>query len=491
MASPIETHDIIILGAGLSGINAAHMLRTQMPHRKLTMLEARPVLGGTWTFFRYPGFRSDSHMSTFGLPWHPWPHAHKVASGPEIAAYLEDAARTDGSYQKIRFRHRMVGCEWHSEEQQWTLEVDADGKRKTLKANFVVSCTGYYSYDKAFPVNIPGLETFGGQVAHPQWWPKDLDWSGKRVVVVGSGATMVTLLPNLAEKAGRVTVLQRSPSYVAAMPTRSKVDDVLRMLLPALWFHLLLRWRDSIGELLLTQFLLAFPAIGRFAITRRAKKELPQHIDVDTHFNPAYNPLQQRPCLCPDGDFFKALHRENCEVVTDVIETVTPSGILLKSGRQLEADLIITATGLYFELLGGVTLVVDGRPIAAGEHFAWRGCMLDSVPNMVFVMGYSTSTWTPGADATTRLALRVVQHMERRGATSVTPTMQRREQAPRRLAVDATSSYFVKAADRMPKVTGSGPWYGRVSLAKDWWALWFASMEDGLVYGRHGKAKPA
>ncbi|KAF4980147.1 hypothetical protein FZEAL_3766 [Fusarium zealandicum] len=491
MAEAAEHHDIVVLGAGLSGINTGHVLTEKLPHRPFTILEAQPAIGGTWRFFRYPGFRSDSYMTSFGLAWHPWRHKHKMAQAGEIVEYLEEAVDAAGLRNKIKLRHRMVRCEWRTEQQNWRLEVDVDGQRKTIVANFVISCLGYYSYDKAFEAVIPGIEGFTGEVVHPQWWPQDLDYSNKPVVVVGSGATAVTLLPSLAEKASMVTMLQRSPSFVASRPNYSWGDAILRFLLPWTWAYWLMYWKDTLYEVFITQFLLAFPDVGRKSIMSAMKEELPKDIDVNVHFNPSYNPFQQRLCLCVEGDFFKALHRDNCEIVTDVIDTVTKDGILLKSGREIPADIIVTATGLYFQLFGGVTPLVDGQPIDAGAFYAWRGCMLESLPNMGFVMGYVTSSWTPGADIMAKTLTRVLKQMEKTGSASVMPFMQNKEDKPRKLAVGATSNYLVKAADRMPKVTGETPWYGRISLPVDYWAWWFGDMTDGLLYSPRQSKKDA
>lgn len=487
----VEHHDLLILGAGISGINTAHIIREQFPNRAFTILEKRSCLGGTWSFFKYPGFRSDSYMSSFGFKWYPWKHKHKMALASEILEYIEEAAQKDGIKDFIRFRHEVMGCEWKSEEQKWRVEVNADGTRKTLVAKFILGCTGYYSYDKAFETVIPGLKNFSGQVAHPQWWPEGLDYSGKRIVIIGSGATAVTVLPSLADKAAHVTMLQRSPSFVISRPTQSPLDWVLRLLFPTSWVLWIIWHIDVLLEILGTQALLKFPTIGRYVLTKEAKAMLPEHVDVGVHFNPKYNPFQQRLCMCPDGDFFKALHQDNTEIVTDVIETVTKDGIQLKSGRTLPADIIITATGLYFQLFGGIAPIVDGTPIHPGEHYTWRGCMLDSLPNTAFIMGYVTQSWTPGADIMARQVMNVLKRMEKTGATSVTPTIdfEREKGAPQRLAVDATSSYFVKAADRIPKVTGQGPWYGRTNLVTDMWARWFGSVEDGLVYTEAVKDK--
>lgn len=485
----VEHHDILILGAGLSGINTAHVLRKELPHRSFTILEKRAVLGGTWSFFKYPGFRSDSYMSSFGFNWYPWRHTRKIAPAGDILQYIEDAARDDGIKKLIRFRHEVLGCEWSSQLHQWRLDVDADGVRKTYFANFILGCTGYYSYEKAFETIIPGIEDFTGTVAHPQWWPEDLDYTNKRVVIIGSGATAVTVLPSIADKAAQVTMLQRSPSFVIPRPTYSYRDIVLRFFLPVMWAHWIIWFLDVLSEILGTQALLKFPGIGRFVLRRRARAELPKDVDVDVHFNPSYNPFQQRLCMCPEGDFFKALHRGNAEVVTDVIDTVTKDGIQLKSGRTLPADIIVTATGLYFQLMGGMTPIVDGQPINVGEQYTWRGCMLESLPNAAFIMGYVTQSWTPGADIMAKTVVKVLRRMDKTGATSVTPRIERTKGMPRQLAVAATSNYFVKAEDRMPKVTNQGPWYGRTNLVVDLWAKWFGSVEHGLEYTEAIKKK--
>ncbi|RBR23536.1 uncharacterized protein FIESC28_03718 [Fusarium coffeatum] len=490
MGDTIEHHDIIILGAGLSGINAAHVLNEKLPKRSYTILEAREAIGGTWRFFRYPGFRSDSFMTSFGLPWHPWKHEHKMAQAGEIVEYLEEAVDAAGIRDKIRFNHKMVACEWRTDKQNWRLDVDADGQRKTMIANFVISCVGYYSYDKALQTTIPGIENFGGQVVHPQWWPEDLDYSDKRVVVIGSGATAITIVPSLAEKASMVTQLQRSPSFVISRPTTSNLDFFLRTILPWSWAYWLIYWKDVLMELAATQLLLKFPNFGRRILMGEMRKELPKDVDVNVHFNPSYNPFEQRLCMCPEGDFFKALHKDNCEIVTDTIQTVTKDGILLKSGRKLETDIIVTATGLHFQLFGGIVPSVDGKSIEVGSHYTWRGCMVDSLPNMGFVMGYVTTSWTPGAVLMAKMLTSVIKEMEKKGATSVMPVLDDNDRLkPKKLPVNATSNYFVKAAERMPKVTNEGPWYGRVNLAKDWFAYMSGDVTSGLLYGGGGKKK--
>ena len=481
----VEQHDIIIVGAGITGINTAHILNQDLPHRKYTILEARSVIGGTWSFFKYPGFRSDSYLTTFGLKWYPWKHLSKIGRGAEITSYLEEAATHDGTMQKIHFGHRVVNIDWSSAKQKWRLEVQAGETRKTLEANFVLGCTGYYSYEKAFPVAIPGLDKFGGQVLHPQWWPEGEDCAGKHVVLIGSGATAVTMFPPLAEKAESVTMVQRSPSYVVNVETVEPIDVKIAKVLPLAWLATVMWWKDTIIESLMIFLLTTFPNWGRKELGKLLTSQVPAKVDPKVHFNPRYNPFEQRLGMCPDGDFFKALHKDNTEIVTDVIETVTNDGLLMKSGRTIKADVIITATGLYFEIFGGVMPTVDGAVIKPGDKYTWRGCMLESVPNLAFLMGYVKSSWTPGVTIMAKMTIRVIKQMERSGSTSVTPVIERTEGMPCELATpDVNSSYFVRAADRMPKCTNQGPWYGRTTLLWDTWAWMFGSVKEGLVYSK-------
>lgn len=479
----VEDHDIIILGAGLSGINTAHVLRSKLPHRSYTILEKRPVLGGTWNFFRYPGFRSDSNMLSFGLTWYPWTKNHSMGQGHEILQYLNDAVDADGTRELIRFRHKVVDFEWRSDEQKFRLEVDVDGTIKIFKANFIVSCLGYYADDKALDHKIPGLKDFGGQVVHTQWWPEDLDYAGKRVVLIGSGATAITVVPALAEKVSHLTMLQRSPSYVLSVPLEPTLDRFLKRIFPTNWVLWFLRWTEMIFEFFFTEFLLKFPAVGRWGLMKLTKPELPDKVDLDVHFNPSYGPFEQRLCFCPNSDFFKALHQDNCDIVTDTIETVTKDGIQLTSGKKLNADIIITATGLYFQLFDGIKPKVDGKPLNLADHYCWRGSMLEGLPNTAFIFGHTTSSWTPGANIQAHLVTKLLKHMEKKGAATVVPQIDRSKPLPQHLAVDAKSNYFVKAADRMPKATGEGPWYGRKNLFWDFWAYWISSMDEGMVYG--------
>ncbi|TDZ44877.1 FAD-containing monooxygenase EthA [Colletotrichum sidae] len=486
-----EELDILVLGAGISGINAAYRVRTELPHSSFAVLEARDVVGGTWSYWKYPGFRSDSNMTNFGFAWHPWPHDKKIIEGAPIAAYIEDAVRTQGLGEHIRFRHRVLASDWDSGEARWTLTVETPDGRRLFKTRYLFVCSGYYSYDKALDTTIPGIDGFEGHVVHPQWWPEDLDYAGKRVVIIGSGATSMTLFPNMAKTAAFTTVLQRSPSYVFALPAQSALDKALKRFLPLFLANWSILLKDLVLETFFVQFVLRFPTVTKKFLRAEAKRQLPADYPVDVHFKPAYDPFQQRLNMSPDGDVFKTLHRPDAEIVTDRIATVTADGILTASGRHLPADVIVTATGLHVELFGGTRVSVDGAPVAVGDKHCWRGCMLDGVPNAAAIIGYVTQTWTPGADTVTRLFIRVIKQMQKVGAVSAAPVLsdEEKKSSPRLPVVAATSNYFKRAHGRMPVVTNKGPWYGRTNLIVDKLALWFGSVTVGMDYRLATKSK--
>ncbi|KAH6651479.1 hypothetical protein BKA67DRAFT_330238 [Truncatella angustata] len=479
-----EIYDFIIIGAGLSGIDAAYRLKTELPHCSFTILEARDKIGGTWSFFKFPGLRSDSQLTCFGFPWYPWLNKKDIADAGLILDYVESAAEDEGIDQKIQFQHKATAADWSTEEQLWVLKInerDVESQEKTYKATFILNCTGYYDYEKPLQTTIAGLENFGGVVAHPQFWPEELDYSGKRVVLIGSGATAVTLLPVLAEQASHVTMLQRSPSYVFSIPSVNPVGTFLKTRLPVWLAHLLNWWRSFLLEQAFVQLNLRFPNAARKLHMYLMRKQLPASVSVDVHFNPRYAPMEQRLCLCPDGDFFKALHRDNCDIVTDEIKTVSKEGILTYSGVKLDADIIVTATGLHVELLSGIRPTVDGKSIDIATEYAWRGCMISGVPNMGAVMGYTTSSWTLGADACIKLLISVYKHMKNVGATSAVPVFDGDETRSKPV-VQHSSTYFMNARDRLPRITGESPWYGRISPMYDTWQLWFGDLTKGMKY---------
>ncbi|KAH7034601.1 uncharacterized protein B0I36DRAFT_284711 [Microdochium trichocladiopsis] len=479
----MDHYDFVIIGAGISGIDAAYRLKTQLPGCSYTILEARDVVGGTWSFFNFPGLRSDSQLTSFGLPWRPWMHQKDIANAALIRDYLQAAARDEGIDKKIQFNHKVTAASWSSDEQQWTLSTTSGGNDKTIRASFVLACCGYYRYDKPLETAIPGINDFNGIVAHPQFWPENLNWAGKKVVVLGSGATAITIVPEMAKTAGQLTMLQRSPSYVLSVPSVNPDGKFLKRFLPSWLAFPIYWWRCVIEEHLFVLFNLYFPKLGRKLLMWLARKELPSSVDVDVHFNPRYLPFEQRLCLCPDGDFFKAFHRDNCEIVTDTIESVVADGIVTKSGRKIEADIIVTATGLHVQLLSGLAPVVDGKPFSIGESYAWRGAMLTGLPNMGAVFGYTTTSWTLGADASIRLLIQVYKHMTKIGATSAVPVVEDMAKAtPSKPVISHSSTYFVAAKDRLPRVTGQAPYSGRIHAIYDNWMLWFGSVTRGMQY---------
>lgn len=476
-----EQYDFVVIGAGLSGIDAAYRLKTTLPECTYTILEARDRIGGTWSFFNYPGIRADSALTVFGLPWRPWLEDKDMADGARIRQYIEDAARDEGIDKNIQLNHKLTAAHWASEDQQWTLHVNARGIQKQYRAHWVISCAGYYAYDKPFNAEIPGISNFKGMVVHPQFWPSDLGWADKKVVIIGSGASAITLLPNIAKTARRVTMLQRSPSYVLALPLVDPQGVWLRKHLPAWLANPINWWRAFLTEIIFVWFNLTFPNLGRKLLMYLMKEQLPKNVPVDVHFNPRYSPFEQRVGICPDGDFFKALYQDNCDIVTSTIRTVEEDGILTDAGDKLEADIIITATGLYVQLLGGVIPTVDGTPIDIGNSFAWRGMMLSGLPNMGTIIGSTITSWTPAADASVKMLIRVYKHMKMVGATSAVPVHNENLKQSKPV-VNQSSTYFVKAEKRLPRATGKSPWYGRTSTVYDNLMLWVGSVTNGMIY---------
>jgi len=498
-SSDLETFDVVIIGAGLSGINAAYRLQQDLPSASFVILEAKNVVGGTWSFWKYPGARTDSSLALFGLPWFPWPDEFDFAPAGRLARYIEEAAAYCGADRKTRFRHKVLGSSWSSEEQRWTLDVrvggedeaTGSGRQINIKASWILNCTGYYSYEKPQEATIPGIDNFGGEVVHPQFWTDGISWKGKRVVVVGSGATAITMVPSLVEDAAHVTMLQRSPSYVMAMPQRSAVSAFLQRWLPARWAAWLNFCRQIVLENLFVQTVMRHPNFGRRLLKKAALRYLPKGYDYDVHFNPRYAPFDQRPGFAPDGNFLKALGRPDCEIVTDVIDTVTASGIRLRSGKFIQADMLITATGLYVQLLDGMTPLVDGEPARVAGRHVWRSCMIDGLPNAASIVGYTYGTWTPGADIHTSVVLEVMKHARAVGATSATPTLTeaQRRTLPRNPAIPNSSGYLVRAHERLPVSAGVGPWYNGIGWFYDlfWWKV--GGVKTGMRYTIPDKRK--
>lgn len=482
----INPFDVIIIGAGISGIDTAYRLQTQIPQYSYTILEARSALGGTWDLFRYPGVRSDSDLHTFGFPWRPWPEQSAIASGASIVKYITESAAEYGIDSHVQFHKKLTAANWSSDQQLWQLTIDVDGEKEIYHSRFLVMGSGYYDYHNSRLTTISGLKNFKGTTVHPQFWPKDLDFSNKKVVIIGSGSTAVTLLPSIAEKATHVTMLQRSPSYVASRPTSSPIETFFRNWLPRRLAWFLNRWKNILFSILIVKWCIAYPRRAREAIKKATIKQLPPTIPHDPHFEPAYDPWRQRLCLCPNGDFFEALRGGNAAVVTDTIKTMTAHSIILSSGQELEADIIVTATGLKILLAGGALLSVNNQVLRPCEKFIWRGAMLQDLPNAFFLMGYTNASWTLGADASALLICRIMRDMEARGMTSVVPRVDAPEKMKVMQILNLSSTYLQEqsAQEQMPKAGDRGPWRPRTNYLRDYWNAKFGGIREGLVYER-------
>ncbi|WP_433564907.1 flavin-containing monooxygenase [Nocardia sp. CA-151230] len=469
-AQPLAEHlDVVIVGAGLSGIGAAYRLQSEQPGRSYAILEARDALGGTWDLFRYPGIRSDSDMFTLGYPFKPWRDAKSIADGPAILRYITETATENGIDGHIRYGTKVVGAEWDSGESRWTLTLErrtSEGvERGTLTCGFLYSCSGYYNYDHGHEPEFPGIADFAGTVVHPQFWPADIDYTGKRVVVIGSGATAVTLVPAMAEQAELVTMLQRSPTWISAVPGRDKVADRMRELLPPNLAHRLIRTKNILFNIGFYQYCRRRPEAARKLLTGLTTRILKDEKLVAEHFTPEYNPWDQRLCAVPNADFFKAMRKGKAEVVTDHIETFVPEGIRLKSGKVLAADVVVTATGLQLLAFGGVDLVVDGAPVELSEQFVWQGTMLTGVPNFAVCIGYTNASWTLRADLTSRLVCKVLGYMDRNGYRAVVPQPQRTLQE--RPLLDLASGYVQRSIGDFPRQGDRHPWQVRQNYLLD------------------------
>ncbi len=460
--------DVLIVGAGLSGIGAACHLQAQAPGRSYAIVEARAASGGTWDLFRYPGIRSDSDMFTLGYTFRPWPGSDAMAGGGQILRYLRDTAAAYGVDEHISYHSRVVRADWSGADARWTVTTEdtRTGTRAERSCGFLYLCAGYYRYDEGYTPDWPGRDRFAGQVIHPQHWPDDLDLSGQRVVVIGSGATAVTLVPAIAEQAAKVTMLQRSPSYVMALPARDPIASLLRAILPERRAYAAIRWKNARMAMALYRLCRAHPDRARKMLSRGVRKRLPDGYDVAAHFTPAYDPWDQRLCLTPDGDFFAAISSGQAEIVTDHIEAFTPAGLRLRSGAELEADVIITATGLNLRLVGGIELAVDGEPVAAGDRVAYKAMMLAGVPNMAFAVGYTNASWTLKVDLVSSYVARIVAFMAAGGYRIVTPRLPSEPMGTVPFT-DMTSGYFQRAADMLPRQGDRAPWLLRQDFFKD------------------------
>ena len=482
-----NTYDVLIVGAGISGVNTAYRVQEGMPNYSYAILEGRSEMGGTWSLFKYPGIRSDSDLFTFGFQWDPWTEDRAIADAPSILSYIKRTAAKHGIDKRIKYNHMVSSMNWSSDQQRWTVNVTVNGeKQTTMYSRFIVMGTGYYDYKEPLPSTIPNLSDFKGQVIHPQFWPEDLDYTNKKVVIVGSGATAITLLPAMNEKAASVVMVQRSPGFFFAPPLVEPVNIFLKKWLPTRWSQQLIRWRMMMMSFMFFQFCRAFPNYSKKMLQNGAAKALPPHIRNDPHFLPRYNPWQQRMLLTPGGDFFEALKTGKSDVVTGAIDIVTEHGIKMSSGQVVEADIIITATGLKVQMGGHAALSVDKQPINLGQKFVWKGCLLQDVPNFLFVFGYTNASWTLGADATARMAIRLMQEAEKKKVTNFVAEVDDAEGVKPTPMLNLNSTYIHSAAERgvLPKGGDRGPWVPRSSYFIDWWNAKFGNVEKGLRWNR-------
>ncbi len=473
--------DVLIVGAGLSGIGAAHHLQDAFPGRTYMILESRDAIGGTWDLFRYPGVRSDSDMYTLGYRFRPWTEAQAIADGPAILEYVRATAAEAGIDKHIRFGHRVKRASWSGDDARWTVEATGpDGQAVTLTCGFLLLCSGYYNYDHGYQPELPGIGNFGGQVVHPQFWPPDLDYAGKRVVVIGSGATAVTLVPAMAPTAAHVTMLQRSPTYVLAMPSEDGLANRLRKLLGTRRGYTATRWKNVAVTTLIYRLSRRRPDMIRGWIRKLAIGQLPAGYDVDTHFKPAYNPWDQRLCLVPDGDLFKAIKDGRASVATGRIATFTEHGIQLESGDDLEADIVVTATGLQLLALGGIELIVDGKAVRLPETMAYKGMMLSGVPNFAFTIGYTNASWTLKADLVSEFVCRLLKHMDARGYDTCVPVNDDPAITEQPL-LDFAAGYVLRSIDEFPKAGSRAPWRLAQNYARDVVTLRLGKIDDGSM----------
>jgi cation diffusion facilitator CzcD-associated flavoprotein CzcO len=477
-----EHVDVLIVGAGLSGIGAAHEIQEHCPGKSFALLEAREVIGGTWDLFRYPGIRSDSDMYTLGYRFRPWTGAKSLADGPSILKYIQDTATEAGIDKKIRFNHKVVRAEWSTEAGRWTVDATRTdtGEAVQLTAGFVYNCSGYYRYDEGYTPDFPGIDSFGGQVIHPQRWPEQLDYRGKRVLVIGSGATAVTLVPSMADDAAHVTMLQRSPTYVVTVPGQDPFATAARRHLPEQAAYAVTRWKNVLLSAAIYQYSQRRPEKMRAFIRKMLMRQLPADFDVDTHFNPHYNPWDQRLCAVPDGDLFKSISAGKVSVVTDTIDTFTEKGVRLHSGQELEADIVVTATGFTLQMMGGAQLVVDGEPVRLSEKMTYKGMMLSDVPNSAFTIGYTNSSWTLKADLVAQYVCRLLNHLDETGqdvcvARNHDPSVR---QTP---LLDFGAGYVKRSVEELPVQGSKWPWKLGMNYPVDVVTLRHGSVDDGVM----------
>ncbi len=480
--------DVLVLGAGVSGVGAACHLTRECPERSFAVLEMRDELGGTWDLFEYPGVRSDSDMFTFGYSFRPWTETQTLADGASIKQYVRETAEAYGVTDRIRYRRRVDRLSWSEETRTWTVEVQnlETGETETYESRFIIECTGYYNYEHGHEVDFPGESDFDGQAFHPQKWPEDLDYSDQQVVVIGSGATSVTLVPAMAEEAEHVTMLQRSPTYILSMPSEDRITEMLRRYMPEWLVYRLTRVRNILIQRLLYDIAQTFPDFSREFIQNQIRERLGEDFDM-RHFSPDYDPWDQRLCIVPDGDLFEAIRCGDASVVTDHIVEFAEEGIRLEDGRDLEegrvleADVVVEATGLEIQLLGGIDVKVDGDEMSGSEQKVYRGAMFEDVPNFVTVFGYINASWTLKVDLVCQYTCRLLNHMDEHGYTKVVPTDNEGVDAEGHAMDELDAGYIQRAADRLPPKGTQAPWKIKNNFLYDWFNLHYASLEDGVL----------
>ena len=481
-----EHFDVLIVGAGLSGIGAAHAVQTHCNGKTYAILEGRGAIGGTWDLFRYPGVRSDTDMYTLGYSFRPWIKPQSMADGASILEYVRDTARESGIEQHIRFNHRVRAARWSSPQARWTLQLEVGAGEGAatveISCNFLYLCGGYYDYSEGFSPDIPGQAQFTGQVVHPQFWPQDLDYSGKRVVVLGSGATAVTLVPSMSEKAGHVTMLQRSPSYVVSLPSVDFLSNSFHRLFSAKLAHRLARVKSVAFAIVFFQLCRRRPTLAKKLLRLGVAKSLPEGFDVDAHFKPRYDPWDERVCFVRDGDLFKSISDGRASVVTDKILHFVPDGLRLESGQLLKADIVVTATGLKLKTCAGVAFEVDGKAVDLGKTYSYQGLMLSGMPNLAFCVGYTNASWTLRADLASRYVTRLVNLMDRKRYRICTPTCDETSMTPEPL-IGLRSGYVLRAVESFPKQGATSPWRMAQNYYVDLFNMRFRSIpSEGLTF---------
>ena len=481
--SAVDHVDVLIVGAGLSGICAAYHVQTGLPGKSYAILEAREALGGTWDLFRYPGIRSDSDAPTLGFAFRPWTGDRSIADGASILAYIEETARQTGVADRICYGHKVIFAAWRTAEALWTLEIEtADGPR-TMTCRFLFGCTGYYDYDGGHSPTWAGMETFAGRVIHPQHWPDDLDYRGKRVAVIGSGATAVTLVPAMVDGAAHVTMIQRTPTYIAALPGSDAVSNAFRRVLPAGAAHAATRWKNIALGMATYAVAQNVPGWLRRKVRNGQRAALGPDFDIDRHFTPPYQPWDQRFCVAPDGDLFDALNSGRASIVTGTIRNWTRGGLVMESGETVDADIIVTATGLRIKLIGGMTATVDGEPVEIAKTYAYKGAMYSGIPNFAVALGYTNASWTLKCELIARYVVRLIRHMDANGLDWAKPRAPGPDVAARP-AIGLTSGYIQRAADQLPRQTDRRPWRLYQNYLADLRFLRYGPVTDEMEFGR-------